>query len=522
MGLIFRNPGVKGVSPGYRPDEMTISHRLEPRLFDAGSMRFDPEFTASGNSAAANLLSSSRKRESKETMVQALRSTRVLLPGGISPATLLVEDGRITAVAGWNERPTGSALHDYDNLLILPGLIDPHVHINEPGRTEWEGFTTATKAAAAGGVTTLIDMPLNCAPETINVEALEAKRAAAQGKTWVDWATWGGAVHGNAGELLPLVDRGVPGFKCFMIHSGIDGFACVDEADLRMALERLRGTRLPLLVHAEVAGPVDAATRSLNASGADWTKYATYLASRPDAAETEAIALLIRLCEEFETPIHIVHLASAAALPMLATARKRGLPISVETCTHYLWFAAEEIPDGATEYKCAPPIRDARNRDALWTALESGEIDMVTTDHSPCVPQMKHSHNFGGDGRWDCAWGGVSTMGLALPVLWTAMHKRGIDVTKIGQWMGSAPAKLAGLAGRKGAITDGADADFAIFDPDCEWTVTSDRLHFRHKLSPYLGVRLRGRVIETWLRGEHVYGDESFAGEPAGRELVRA
>jgi allantoinase len=453
-------------------------------------------------------------------MVQALRSTRVLLPDGVAPATVLVDEGRILAIAGWDELPE-VAVHDYGDDLLLPGLIDPHVHINEPGRTEWEGFATATQAAAAGGVTTLIDMPLNCAPETVDVASLVAKRAAAQGKAWVDWASWGGAVRGNADELLPLARAGVPGFKCFMIHSGIDGFAWVDEADLRLALGRLRGTGLPLLVHAEVAGPVDAATKALNASGADWRKYATYLASRPDAAEVDAIALLIRLVEEFKTPIHVVHLASAAALPLLADARERGLPISVETCTHYLWFAAEQIPDGATEYKCAPPIRNAQNCEALWEALEKGLIDMVTTDHSPCLPHMKRSVIRGVETRWDVAWGGISTMGLALPVLWTAMHKRGIDVRQIGKWMGSVPAKLAGLTGRKGAIAVGADADFAIFDPDAEWTVEADELRFRHKLSPYVGENLRGRVKETWLRGVRIYADGGCTADARGRELVR-
>jgi allantoinase len=300
-----------------------------------------------------------------------------------------VENERIAEVRGWSDVPAASILRDFGDSVLLPGLVDPHVHINEPGRTEWEGFSTATRAAASGGVTTLVDMPLNCVPETTDLAALEAKRAAAQGQTWVDWAAWGGVVRGNAEALPALAGAGVPGFKCFLIHSGIDGFAWVNEADLRLALARLHGTGLPLLAHAEVADPVIAATEALHASGADWRKYSTYLSSRPDAAEVEAVALLIGLAEEFETPIHIVHLASAQALPLLAEARGRGAPITVETCTHYLWFAGEEIPDGATEFKCAPPIRGAANREALWAALESGLIDMVTTDHSPCPPAMK-------------------------------------------------------------------------------------------------------------------------------------
>jgi allantoinase len=328
-------------------------------------------------------------------------------------------------------------------------------------------------------------------------------------------------VRGNAEELLPLARAGVPGFKCFLIHSGIDGFAWVDEADLRLALARLRGSGLPLLAHAEVAGPVNTATEALNASNADWRKYSTYLASRPDDAEVEAIALLIRLAEEFETPIHIVHLASAKALPLLAEARKRGLPITVETCVHYLWFAAEEIPDGATEFKCAPPIRNAENREALWTALDDGLIDMVTTDHSPCPPAMKQREQ----GRWDLAWGGIASLGLALPVLWTAMAQRGLGIElgieKLGRWMAAAPAHLAGLTEQKGALTAGADADMVVFNPDADWTVTPEHLHFRHKLSPYLGAKLRGQVLETWLRGEQIYSNDRFTGEANGRELVR-
>jgi allantoinase len=364
-------------------------------------------------------------------------------------------------------------------------------------------------------------MPLNCMPETTDGEALEAKRAAAQGKAWVDWAAWGGVVRGNAEALPALAGAGVPGFKCFLIHSGIDGFAWVDEPELRLALKKLKGTGLPLLAHAEVAGPVIAATEALNAAGADWRKYSTYLASRPDAAEVDAIALLIRLAEEFQTPVHIVHLASARALPLLAAARERGVPVTVETCVQYLWFDAEDIADGATEFKCAPPFRDKANREALWAALEEGLIDMVTTDHSPCPPAMKCRD----EGRWDLAWGGISSLGLALPVIWTGLQQRGVELNlameRVEAWMGAATARLAGLKGRKGALVAGADADFAVFDPGAALTVAPEHLHFRHKLSPYLGARLRGRVIETWLRGERVFGADGFASAPRGRELVR-
>jgi allantoinase len=459
-------------------------------------------------------------------MAQAFRSTRILTKDGLTPATLVVEYGQITEVRAWDDVPAGAPLRDFGDLVVLPGLVDSHVHINEPGRTEWEGFWTATRAAASGGVTTLVDMPLNCVPETTNVEALSAKRGAAKGKAWVDWAAWGGVVRGNAGDLPALAAAGVPGFKCFLIHSGIDGFARVDEADLRLALAKLRGTGLPLLAHAEGDGPVRVATETLNANGADWRKYSDYLASRPDEAEVEAIALLIRLAEEFQTPIHIVHLASAKALPLVAEARRRGVPVTVETCVQYLWFAAEEIPDGATEFKCAPPIRDAVNRDALWAALEEGLIEMVVTDHSPCPPAIKRRE----EGCFDRAWGGIASLGLALPVMWTAMKRRGLDLNaaaeRVGAWMAAGPARLAGLTGKKGAIASGADADFAVFDPDAAWTVAPEHLHFRHKLSPYLGAELRGHVRETWLRGEQVYSADSspdgFIGAPRGRELVRA
>ena len=460
----------------------------------------------------------SSRGESKQGMAFVLRSTRVLTPGGLCAASLLIEQERIARVGAWQDVGAGSGLHDFGDLVLLPGLVDTHVHMNEPGRTEWEGFLTATEAAAAGGVTTLVDMPLNCVPETINVAALEAKRHAAQNRAWVDWAAWGGVVRGNADSLPGLIHAGVPGFKCFLIHSGIDGFAWVDEAGLRAALEKLRETSLPLLAHAEVAGPVDEATKALNAGSADWRKYATYLASRPDAAEIEAIRLLIALAGEYETPIHIVHLATWRALPLLAAARNLGVPITIETCAHYLWFSAAEIPDGGTEYKCAPPIREAQNREALWHGLESGLIDMITTDHSPCPPAMKRKE----EGRFDQSWGGIASLGLALPVVWTAMLRRGLGIERIGEWMAAAPARLAGLTGQKGALAPGSDADLIVFDPDIEWTVTTGDLRFRHKLSPYLGAMLRGRVQETWLRGERIFAHGQMTGQARGREWVRS
>lgn len=454
-------------------------------------------------------------------MAQALRSTRVLTANGLRPAALIVEGEKIEAMRAWDDVVSAGEVRDFGDLILLPGLVDTHVHINDPGR-DWEGFETATQAAAAGGVTTLVDMPLNCVPETVSVEALNAKRKAAEGRTWVDWAAWGGVVRDNAESLPELVAAGVPGFKCFMIDSGIDGFKWVDEADLRAALGKLQGTGLPLLVHAEVAGPIEEATRGLKMTPAGWRRYIAHLASRPQIAESDAIALLFRLVEEFRTPIHVVHLSSAGpALMLLRSAQRQGLPITVETCTHYLWFAAEDILDGATEYKCTPPIRSAENRERLWRALEDGTIDMVVTDHSPCPPEMKHRE----EGRFDLAWGGIASLGLALPIMWTALRQRGKDshqaAERIGRWMAAGPARLAGLTGRKGALHAGADADVTVFDPDIAWTVTADDLYFRHKISPYLGAKLQGQVQETWLRGKRIFSRGQFEGGPDGRELVR-
>lgn len=439
---------------------------------------------------------------------------------GLKPAALLIEGETIAQVRDWEDVKGTAEVRDVGDLLVLPGLVDSHVHINDPGR-DWEGFGTATQAAAAGGVTALVDMPLNCLPETINVDALEAKRSAASGKAWVDWAAWGGVVRGNADQLPALVAAGVPGFKCFLIQSGIDGFAWVNEEDLRKALEKLRGTGMPLLAHAEVAGPVDAASAKLHQEGADWRKYSTYLASRPDNSEVDAIRLLIRLAEEYRTPIHVVHLSTAQALPMLAEARRRGVPVSLETCAHYLWFVAEAILEGATELKCAPPIRRSENREQLWKALEDGVIEMVVTDHSPCPPQMKGRTR----GRFDEAWGGIASLGLALPVMWTALHQRGFNMAqaaeRIAKWMAEGPARLAGFLARKGMLAPGADADMTIFDPDTIWRITEKDLYFLHKLSPYLGAEVRGRVRETWLRGQRVFCSGKFEGSPEGRELVR-
>jgi len=467
-------------------------------------------------------------RPSPEDRQKVFQSTRVVTPAGVHPAAVVVRGGRIARVAAWGDIPHGAQLVDFGDAVLLPGLVDSHVHINDAvsgpdglSRSDWEGFSTATRAAAAGGVTTLVDMPLNCVPETLSAAALAAKRAAAAGKTYVDWMSWGGAVgnnglDGNEDELAGLIEAGVPGFKGFLVHSGIDGFLWVDEAQLRKTLAVLAGRGVPLLAHAEVAGPVERATSLLGS--ADWRSYTTYLASRPDEAELEAIALLIRLAGEFDVPIHIVHVATAEALPLLRRARAAGLQITAETCPQYLHFAAEEIPDGATEYKCAPPIRRAANREALWQGLFDGVLDFVATDHSPCPPAMKNR----GEGRFDRAWGGIASLGLALPVVWTGLRARGGGLSPLADWLSAEPARLAGISRQKGALTPECDADIVVFDPEVAWTVTADDLHFRHKLSPYLGARLQGRVLRTYLRGEAIFScEEGFGSGAAGRELRR-
>lgn len=447
--------------------------------------------------------------------LQAFVSRQVVTPQGIRPAAILVEGEQIQAVVSPAQIVSGTEIHDFGDAAILPGLVDSHVHINDPGRAEWEGFRSATRAAAAGGYTLLVDMPLNCLPGTTNVVALEAKRAAAQSQCWVDWAAWGGVVKGNQADVESLAAAGVLGFKCFLVHPGIEGFTMVGEEDLRAALPHLARSGLPLLVHAELAGPIDEATARL--AGADWRCYSTYLQSRPDEAELSAIRRMLSLCRQYDFRLHIVHLSSGLALPELRAARAEGLAVSVETCPHYLHLAAEDIPNAATLCKCAPPIRSRENREALWQGLRDGVIDLVATDHSPCPPAMKGLE----EGTFRTAWGGISSLSMALSVMWTEASRRGFTLADVTRWMAEGTARLAGCQSRKGRIAAGYDADLVVFDQDTIFQVTPERLHYRYPLSPYLGETLRGVVKATYLRGRPVFAEGDFPGKPSGREWRR-
>jgi allantoinase len=444
-----------------------------------------------------------------------IHGKRIITPGAERPSAIHIRAGSITAITAPDEIPPGAPTHDAGDSVVMPGIVDTHVHINEPGRAEWEGFSTATHAAAAGGVTTLIEMPLNSIPATTTAQAYREKLAATAGKLWVDAGFWGGVVPGNAAELRPLHEAGVFGFKCFLVPSGVDEFAHVTETDLRAAAPELAALGAPLLAHCELPGPVAAAGKSLAKS--DPRSYATWLASRPREAEHEAIALLLRLAREFGLRVHIVHLASSGALDQLRRAKSDGLAVTVETCPHYLTFAAEEIPDGATEFKCAPPIRELENREKLWAALSDGTLDFVATDHSPCPPAMKLPV----EGDFLRAWGGIASLQLALPALWTQAASRGYPVTQLAAWLCRGPALLAGLEKRKGTIAVGCDADVVIWNPEAKFTVAPASLHHRHKVTPYAGRELMGVVEATFLRGRKIFDRGEFSPAPLGHVLQR-
>jgi allantoinase len=444
-----------------------------------------------------------------------VRSLGVVLPEGVAPATVHVAGERIAAVGAWHDVPEGAELRDFGSRLVMPGLVDTHVHVNEPGRTDWEGFATATAAAAAGGVTTLVDMPLNSVPATTDAAALAAKSAAAAAELAVDVGFWGGVVPGNAADLRPLWEAGVLGFKCFLAPSGVDEFPHVGEPDLDLALPELAALGAPLLAHAELPGPL--ARAALEVAGEDPTRHATWLASRPREAEDEAIALLLRLARRHGARVHVVHLSSASAVEALRRARAEGVAVTVETCPHYLHFVAEEIRDGATAHKCAPPIRGRDDNEALWRALENGAIDLVATDHSPCPPAMKLAQS----GDFLRAWGGIASLELGLAAVWTGAERRGLGPERLARWMAEAPAGLAGLGHRKGRIARGLDADLVVWDPEGSFRVDPARLRQRHPVTPYAGHELRGVVEATYLRGRPVFADGKVLGPRSGRVIRR-
>lgn len=448
-----------------------------------------------------------------------IRGHRVILPAGAGsvclPASIHIQAGKIASISSFDDSSDGAEVVTAgDDALVSPGLVDTHVHVNEPGRTEWEGFRTATEAGAAGGVTTIIDMPLNSIPATTSVEGLRTKLEAAAGKCAVDVGFWGGVVPGNTRELAGLVSAGVVGFKCFLIDSGVEEFPCVTEEDLRLALLELKRLNSILIVHAELPGPCGEAAKTIRER--DVTEYQTFLRSRPRAAENEAIDLLIRLSREFDVGTHIVHHSSADALPAIKEAKENGVPITAETCPHYLSFVAEEIPGGATQFKCCPPIRERENRERLWDALKDGTIDMVVSDHSPCSPDLKGLER----GDFVAAWGGISSLQLRLPVMWTEMSRRGFSFDRMAQWLCRAPAELAGLNRSKGALAIGHDADVVIWKENEEFEVTPEIIRHRHKLTPYNGRLLKGLVQKTFVRGQLVYDNGQIIANNCGRMLT--
>jgi allantoinase len=444
-----------------------------------------------------------------------IRGRRVVFGEHVGPAAIHVRNGRISRITGFEEITSDCEIVNADeHAVVMPGLVDTHVHINAPGRTEWEGFETATKAAAAGGVTTLIDMPLNSIPPTTTTTGLREKLKAAKNNCYVDVGFWGGVVPSNTQEIAALHEAGVVGFKCFLVPSGVDEFPHVTETDLREAMPELTRLGALLIVHAELPGPIEQATpRSESAS-----TYSTFLSSRPRQAENDAIDLMIQLSREFGTRVHIVHLSSADAVPIIREAQKSGVKISAETCPHYLHFAAEAIPNGATEFKCCPPIRERENREELWQGLADGTISIVVSDHSPCPASMKLRDS----GDFLAAWGGIASLQLRLPVIWTEAQKRGFSLNEVTRWLCSGPSRQVGLQNTKGSIAAGYDADLVIWNPEQEFEVDPRVLQHRHKISPYSGEMLSGVVQKTYLRGRKIYDEREIKGAAAGQFVLNS
>lgn len=442
----------------------------------------------------------------------AISGNNICTPDGLQKAVVLISKGIIIDVVPHGAISTDERLFDINDQVLMPGIVDPHVHINEPGRTAWEGFTTATRAAAAGGITTLVDMPLNSSPVTTTAAAFDQKLAAAQNQLQVNCGFWGGLIPGNENDIEPLIDKGVLGFKAFLTHSGIDDFPNVTEADLRKAMPIIAKHNLPLLVHCELTSVNDQWPMVNNESS-----YQQYLASRPKQWEDDAIALMIKLCEAYQCRVHIVHLSSANSIAPIQRAKEKGLPLTVETAQHYLYFNAETIPDAQTAYKCAPPIREKANNEQLWQALQAGIIDFVATDHSPAPPDLKEITS----GNLQKAWGGIASLQLALPILYTGARERNIPLHYMVKWLCENPAKLPGLQNNKGKIAKGYDADLVCWNPDLSFTVDPNKLYHKHKATPYAHMQLQGVVQQTWLEGNLIYDNGALIQLNKGKIITR-
>ena len=439
----------------------------------------------------------------------AIASQRVLTLEGEKPAAILIKGEKILDVVSIENIPENCPTEDMGNNVIMPGLVDAHVHINEPGRTDWEGFETATKAAAAGGITTIVDMPLNCIPVTTTVDALNQKIIATKDQLWIDCGFYGGLIPDNIQDLESLADAGVLGFKAFLSPSGIDEFPNISEKHLREALPILAKKGIPVLVHAELENGATSSEENKT--------YKYFQESRPKSWENNAIKLLIQLCREFNVHIHIVHLSSADILPEIAQTRKDGFPLTVETCPHYLHFSSERISDGDTRFKCAPPIWNGENRENLWAGLEEGIINFITSDHSPCTPELKNLEA----GNFEKAWGGISSLQFALPVIWTECKQRGYSLEQLINWMSNQPAKFIGKDQQKGQISPGFDADLVCWNPDKKYIIKKEVIHHKNKLTPYEGESLYGVVNATFLRGQKVYENGQFLGKSKGKIIFK-
>lgn len=445
----------------------------------------------------------------------AIQSQSLLLPESgqklskLKSGILYIENGKISKISNSADPNFDGQIIDVGDDVVMPGLCDTHVHMNEPGRTEWEGIETATKAAAAGGITTLVDMPLNSIPPTTSVEALELKRASAKKTAYVDYGFWGGVIPGNQKDLEPLIQSGVLGFKAFMIDSGVSEFPMATDSVLRESLPILAEHDVPLLVHAELESKVDVKHLSSRS-------YLHYLESRPQLWEVEAIRKIIRLAKETRARVHVVHLSASQALEDIERAKAEKVAITAETCPHYLTLNSEEIEDGATHFKCAPPIRENQNREHLWEGLNRGLISFIVSDHSPCTPQLKNRET----GNFDTAWGGIAGLQFSLPVIWTEMVKRGLTLGHLSHWMSEATVSFLKIQGKPGRIVVGADADLVVWDPKAEFTLEESQIFHRHKVTPYLGRKLQGVVKRTFVRGEQIYGNGKVT-SPLGREVKR-